>query len=274
MRKPQCPNSNWLVAVGVALVVGGCGVAPEEAGFDHADFDAVLMACVHGEGVDYPLLREGYRPRLDAYVERFARLDIETLERDDALAALINLYNAAVLQAVAERFEPGYTVAEGEFALFEEPRIELGGERISLDHLEHEIIRPRFGEPRIHVALVCAARSCPPLAGRAFVGHRLETALEERMFGFLDDETRNVVDHEARRLRLSRLFEWFAEDFGGADALATFVDRYVDADVAGYDRLARRSRDRLRARRRRDPRGRPPSSHSASRPRPAGRVSR
>ena len=114
-----------LAVVLFALAAGGCASTADDAGFDHSGFDTVLLACVHGEGVDYPLLLERYRPQLDAYLERFAQLRVESLARDDALAALINLYNAAMLQAVAERFEPDYSVAENDFALFKEPRIEL-----------------------------------------------------------------------------------------------------------------------------------------------------
>jgi hypothetical protein len=207
---------------------------PALPGFDHAGLDAVLGATVRDDGVDYALLREHHLPGLQAYLQRAAEFDIGSLDFDAQLALYINVYNASVLLAVAERHEPGYTVAAGSFELFDEPRVTLGRQRISLRHLEDEIIRRRFREPRVHAALVCAARSCPPLLPRAYRPGDLEEVLEQRMRAFVNDPQRNRILPDERRLELSRIFEWYAEDFGGRPALAAYVDRYADADVAGF----------------------------------------
>ena len=94
------------------------------------------------------------------------------------------------------------------------------GDNISLNHLEHEIIRKQFKDPRIHVALVCAAKSCPPLLNRAYRADDLDKVLDENMKRFVTDASRNQIDDEKRELRLSKIFEWYPADFGGKDRRA------------------------------------------------------
>lgn len=225
-----------ILALGaLALAGGGPATAPAAPAFDHSAFDEILRAAVRDEGVDYRLVRERFTARLDGYLERLAVANPGALPRDERLALYINLYNATMIRAVVERYRPGYSPAEEDFAVFKLPLVRVGGERMSLDDLEHRVVRPEFGEPRVHVALVCAARSCPPLLGRAWTGRDLERLLEQGMRRFVNDPRRNRLDVAARRLELSRIFEWYAEDFGGRQALAAYVGRYTGRDVAGFE---------------------------------------
>jgi hypothetical protein len=203
---------------------------------DTASYDAVLRAVVRSDGVDYAALRAQHLPALSRWLERWAAAGATaSLPREVRLAVLVDVYNATVLREVARRLEPGFSVAQDDFALFEERLVRLDGATISLDRLEHELIREGFGEPRVHAALVCAARSCPAPLDRAWSGlDDLEATLEARMRDFLADPARNRVDAGARTLRLSAIFDWFAEDFGGRQALAAWVDRYVDGDVSDW----------------------------------------
>lgn len=201
---------------------------------DHAAFDRILGAVVHGERVDYTALREQHLETLERYLDRLAGVDPASLGRDERLAYYVNLYNATMLRAVSQRFTRTYSPADQAFAVFDEPLGRLGDKRVSLNHLEHEIIRKRFGDPRIHAALVCAARSCPPLLPRAYRGDDLQDVLEKNMRRFLNDPARNQIDVKRRRLKLSRIFDWYAEDFGGPRHVAAYVDRYVEAHVADF----------------------------------------
>jgi hypothetical protein len=106
--------------------------------------------------------------------------------------------------------------------------VTIGARKLSLNELEHQIIRPEFKDPRVHAALVCAARSCPPLINRAYTGPTVQAALTRNMRRFLLDRTRNPIDDANKLLRLSKIFEWYAGDFGGKDKL----DEYV-GDVLG-----------------------------------------
>ncbi|HLL89764.1 MAG TPA: DUF547 domain-containing protein [Tepidisphaeraceae bacterium] len=200
----------------------------------HAAWDNVLRAVVRGEGVDYMAVRRDHLPALDAYLDELATKRVDDLPRDAQLAYYLNLYNATMVRTVADRYRPGFSPAEGDYKVFKEPLVRTGGRTISLDDLEHKVIRPTFKDPRVHVALVCAARSCPPLLPRAYKADDLDETLEANMKRFVGDASRNQVDDETRQLRLSRIFDWFADDFGGKGAVPAYVGKYLGKDVADY----------------------------------------
>lgn len=218
----------------LALVGSTVSFAGAEQASIHEPFDRVLKETVRGEAVDYRRVRSEHLERLDEYLESMSRVDPLALSRDDRLAFYINLYNATMISAIVERYEPGYSTSDDELRVFKEDLVMLSGKRVSLDHLEHEIIRKGFEEPRIHVALVCGARSCPPLLPRAYEGSDLDQVLEANMRRFINDPSRNLIDPRKKRLTLSRIFDWFADDFGGRDEVARYVARYTDADVSRY----------------------------------------
>jgi len=201
---------------------------------DHADLDAILRAIVRGESVDYGALGRHHLAPLDAYLTRIAAIDPEPLPRGERIALYLNAYNATVLCAVAQRYKPGYRPDADSFRLFDEPLVRLHGKTMSLNDLEHRELRSHFDEPRVHAALVCAARSCPPLLPRAYTGADLDRTLDENMRRFVRDPARNEIDLAARTLRLSRIFEWYIRDFGGPERLAAYVERYAGRDVAGF----------------------------------------
>jgi hypothetical protein len=87
------------------------------------------------------------------------------------------------------------------------------GEEITLDHIEHEVLRKEFNEPRIHVALVCAAMGCPPLRNEPFTGEDLDTQLDDQSKTFLANPEKFRIDRDAGTVYLSSIFEWFGEDF-------------------------------------------------------------
>ena len=200
-------------------------------------FDAILRQRVTADGlVDYAAVKQHDAAKLNAYLDGLARVEVEKLAPEEQLAYYVNLYNATMIKAVTDRLrDDGYSPAAKDFAVFKEPLVRLaGGKTVSLNHLEHEMIRPQFKDPRIHVALVCAAKSCPPLLNRAYRADDLDKVLDENMKRFVNDGSRNEIDHEKRELRLSKIFEWYADDFGGKDAVPAYIARYAGKDVAGY----------------------------------------
>lgn len=110
----------------------------------------------------------------------------------------------------------------------------VGGRVMSLNELEHDVIRPTFKDPRIHVALVCAARSCPQILPRAYRADDLAAVLEGNMRRFVNDPIRNPIDAANKKLRLSKIFDWYADDFGGKEKVAAYVDKYHPEDVADW----------------------------------------
>jgi len=96
----------------------------------------------------------------------------------------------------------------------------IDGKIITLDDIEHNILRPRFKDPRVHFAINCAAKSCPPLRSEPYYGGELDQQLEEMASAFINDPSKNRL--EGNTLYVSKIFDWFEEDFNG-DILGFFL---------------------------------------------------
>ena len=218
-----------------ALLTALVLASPAPAGaVSHATLDSLLRRHVRAERVDYLTLRDEGGARLDAYLDRMAKVEATALPAAERLAFEIDLYNASMIRAVCDRYREGWTPADDEFAVFKAPIVRMRTGRVALDHLEHELIRARTKDARVHTALVCAARSCPPLLARAWTAAMLEADLDRQMRAFVRDSSRNRVDRAARTLMLSRLFDWYAADFSGAASVAAFVGRWRGEDLSGF----------------------------------------
>ena len=153
------------------------------AAVDHGAFDKILRDHVKRGRVDYAAIKARAKKDLDRYVHALGQAKLDGLSRGEKLAFYLNAYNANVIKAVVERY-PVASVAKVK-GFFDRKKIRVAGSTLTLNALEHQVIRKRFAEPRIHFALVCAARSCPPLPSRAFSAKRLEQDLERltHLFG-------------------------------------------------------------------------------------------
>jgi len=213
-------------------------VASEPAGSrpDHAAFDRILRRHVRHERVDYLSLRKLDWDALIGYLDQLAKVNASELSRDEQLAFYINLYNATMIRSVIERLTDVYSPSATEYAVFSDELVRLDAGAVSLNQLENDIIRPTFREPLVHVALVCGAQSCPPILARAYRADDLDVVLRRNMTRFLDDSSRNRVDADGRKLLLSKIFDWYSEDFGGPAALPSYVSEYLvtDNDVSDY----------------------------------------
>ena len=186
--------------------------------FSHDTLDSLLAARVDDRGrVDYPGLARDPR-RLDRYLDQLAECSPSSCperfpSEADALAYWINAYNAFVLRGVLDDF-PIDSVEEAGGGLeefFRVRRFVAGGDSLTLDEIENGIIRPRFRDPRIHFAVNCAAVSCPALDATAYRAADLEEHLDRQTRRFAGN--RMHVDLQNGRLRLSRIMDWYGEDF-------------------------------------------------------------
>lgn len=182
--------------------------------------DEVLRGHVHQGKVDYQGLRQHRQTQLKAFVDSLAEADLAGLDRTQATAFWLNAYNGLVIYQVVQGASPSSLLSRGSF--FRKTRHRVAGKERTLDEIEHEILRPLARDPRIHFVLVCAAQSCPPLRAEAFLG---TTDLEDATRRFIANPANVQIDLERRRLRLSPLFKWYAEDFG---EVVKFVARYRD----------------------------------------------
>lgn len=129
------------------------------------------------------------------------------------LALLLNLYNANTISLILEHYPVSSIRDIGWFGFgpWGRDRVELFGDSISLDDLEHEIIRREFNEPRIHFALVCAAKSCPPLRSEPYLAAKLDAQLNDQAKQFMSQTEKNRVTDDG--VVLSKIFAWYGEDF-------------------------------------------------------------
>ncbi|MDW8263555.1 MAG: DUF547 domain-containing protein [Phycisphaerales bacterium] len=227
----NCTSMGSLLRLILAAVLLPAAGAP---GSDHTQFDAILREVVRGERVDYQKIKSDHLPALRSYLAMLAEARPSDASRAEQLAFYINLYNATMIQAVIDRDPTKFKPSDNDFAVFKEKLVRAEGRTLSLNELENDVIRPRFNDPRVHAALVCAAVSCPPILNRAYRADDLDQVLTENVRRWLNDPKRNEIDEANRTLRLSRIFEWYAPDFGGAGKLADFVSLYLGRDVRGF----------------------------------------
>ena len=220
--------------VTLLLLVAAQAPAGQPTTVDHSAFDKILRENVRDERVDYKNIRARSLDELDKYLAALAAVDVKALPRNEQLAYDINLYNATMIKAVVGRYQPGYSPAKDDYAVFKEPLVKTGGKTISLDALEKEVILPTFKDPRVHVALVCGARSCPPILARAYRGDDLDQVLDANMKRFIADRTRNPIDDAKKELKLSHIFDWYAADFGGKDKVKAYVGKIAGKDYGDY----------------------------------------
>ncbi len=209
------------------LVIGLLTLVPATRGDDlHAPFDAILQRHVDAEGrVAYRTLAVEDGAALDRYLAALAAADPAALAEPAQIAFWLNAYNANVLRGVlAGQHAEGLFARKRFFAFHSFP---VAGRRRTLDEIEHDILRRRFREPRIHFALVCASTSCPRLRREAYRGAQLDAQLDEQARGFLQDPARNRIG-PGDMVHLSMLFKWFAEDFtDAAGSVPAYVRRWV-----------------------------------------------
>lgn len=187
--------------------------------FSHDAFDRVLRAFVNDAGlVNYQALKKN-QSDLASYVELLGKFSPENAPEQfptehHRLAYWINAYNALAISAVVDAY-PVKSVREIKwfYGFFNRINHVVGGKTYTLKEIEHDIIRQRFGEPRIHAGLNCASMGCPRLPRGVYWADTLENNLEKDMRTFVR-ESRNVrIDQGQKRLHLSEIFREFEEDF-------------------------------------------------------------
>ncbi|MGQ0502043.1 MAG: DUF547 domain-containing protein [Panacagrimonas sp.] len=249
MRKALCRVSFWVAAL----------LATQAVAFDQAytGYANLLQRYVHwtdaghASAVDYAgLSREHARLRheLDGF-SAVGKDEFDHWDRTQQMAFLINAYNAWTLELILGEY-PDLESIRDLGGLFSSPWkktfVRLFGAERSLDWIEHEQLRPRYADPRVHFALNCASVGCPALRPEPYVAASLETQLEDQQRRFLEDRSRNRFDAASGTLQVSSIFKWYGEDFSvqgkGLDAwLATraplLADDLRDRDVIAAGRF-------------------------------------
>ena len=195
---------------------------------DHGPWQALLDAYLetgHTSGVhrfDYGALKanEADRGKLAAYLKSLAGIDPRTLSRDEQMAYWINLYNALTVFVIVPRY-PVDSIKEIksgiiDFGPWNLELFPLQGVKLTLNQIEHGILRPIWKDPRIHYAVNCASIGCPNLSPEAYRADNLERLLEQGASDYINHPRGAQVTGDA--LVVSSIYDWFKEDFGGTDA--------------------------------------------------------
>ena len=194
---------------------------------------------MHDGLVDYDAFDRS--PQFTRYLNELARTNPSRLPKAEQLAFWINAYNAYTIQQInAHGVRESIRNINRTLGMlstggaWKEPMASIGGRRYTLDQIEHQQIRPVFHDPRVHFALVCAARGCPPLRSEAFRGEAIEQQLDEQARRFLVlSPAKNRMDAAKATAFLSPIFKWYAADFGGTDeARQRFIARLLPAGAA------------------------------------------
>lgn len=209
---------------------------------DHAAWGRLLGRYVRPgkDGVNrfaYAEVTPADRAALDDYLAMLAAVPVSTLSRPEQLAYWLNLYNALTISVVLDHYpirsirdidiSPGLFSA-GPWRL---DLVTVEGEPLSLDDIEHRIVRPIWRDPRVHYALNCAAVGCPNLRPKPFAGRDLDHALDMAAMAYVSDPRGMRI--EDGRLHVSSIYVWFIDDFGGDDAgVIRHLMAYAEPGVA------------------------------------------
>ena len=201
------------IIITMIILIGTTGGDAFCAVVDNSIFADLLKEYVKDGVVDYAGFKKD-ELRLDAYLKVLEGVNPGTLDRNAQFAFYVNAYNAWTIKLILSGY-PGVESIKDLGSVFKSPWkkeiVRIDGDLVTLDHVEHEILRPRFKDARVHFAINCASKGCPPLFTEPYQGDILEQQLDAVTGAFLNDPDYNRLD--GNTLYVSRIFKWFKEDF-------------------------------------------------------------
>lgn len=228
-----------LLLVFLALLAAIAGPAGAAVPPDYKAWGELLSKYYDpARGMNYKALKDQDKKTLDELRRQMATVDVQSLSRPDQFAYWINLYNISVVGVVVDNY-PVESIRDLStdpiirINIFKKDLVDTKRGKLSLNDIENEKIREGFKDPRIHFAINCAAKSCPPIRPEPYVGSQISQQLEDQTRKFLNGP--NGVRPEKKGgtlvLHTTKVMDWFAADFnkwGGGQV--AFIIRYVTAD--------------------------------------------
>ena len=215
--------------------------APNKVGIAHKEWDDFLRH-YHKPGSDgiarvaYKAVTPADRKSLDAYLRRLQDVRITKFSRPEQRAYWMNLYNATTVKVVLDHYPvesiTKINISPGFFARgpWKKKLLVIEGEKVSLDDIEHRILRPIWQDPRTHYAVNCASLGCPNLPPKAFSAGNTDKLLDDGARAYVNHERGARVD--GGRLTVSSIYVWFQADFGGNDAgVIAHLKKYAEAPL-------------------------------------------
>ncbi len=236
----------WLVVPFLFLVF--LAVPPAGAArlkLDHAPWARLLETYLHeGEGgapnrFDYGSLKAAGEDRaaLQAYIASLEAVDPAALARDEAYAFWVNLYNALTVEVIVRHYpvasirDIGISPGLLSIGPWGKKLVTVAGRELSLDDIEHGILRAEFGDSRVHYAVNCASMGCPDLAAGPYTGSDLDAMLDRAARAYVNSP--RGARAEGGKLAVSSIFKWYMKDFGGTEeGVLAEIRKYADPDLA------------------------------------------
>ena len=195
-------------------------------------FNTLLKKHVNSAGfVDYKNLQKD-KAKLDSYLSYLNKtVPQKNWSATKTKAFWVNAYNAYTIKIILDNYplksilnikQKGKDAWNISFA-------KVGGKTYTLNHIEHQILRKNFNDPKIHVGVNCASGSCPKLGNFAFTEANYESKTDELIKKFINDSSRNKISRN--NVKLSKIFEWFKEDFTKKSSLIDFINKYSNTKV-------------------------------------------
>lgn len=195
-------------------------------------FDTLLKKHVNTKGsVNY----KGFKTdeaQLQAYLDELANIKPQkSWSAAKAKAFWANAYNAYTIQLILDNYplKSIMNINKNGKNAWEIPFAKVGGKTYTLNQIEHEILRKKYSDPKIHVAVNCASGSCPQLPNYAFTEKNYESKTTLLMKRFINDSSRNKISEN--KVQLSKIFEWFQGDFTKEGDLINFLNQYSDVKI-------------------------------------------
>jgi hypothetical protein len=217
-------------AVALAAAIIGIGLpAAAATAVDHGIFAELLAKYLQNGVVNYAGFK-AEEARLDQYLKTLEPIDPDRLPRQEQFAYYINAYNAWTIKLILTGY-PGLKSIKDLGSLFQSPWakefVRINGKILTLDDIEHHILRPRFKDPRVHFAINCSAKSCPPLMAEPYRGDMLDAQLTRVTSEFLNRPANSRL--QGNVLWVSSIFKWFAEDFN--NDVVGFYLKYAQGEL-------------------------------------------
>lgn len=228
-----------LLSTIILVLILTLGTQPVLA-FEFSGWDALLKKYVASKtidgvklnAVDYKKLAKD--PEYTTLINELKKTSLSQLKtQDEKLVFWMNVYNIMAVKMVLDHYPVKSIKDAGSFfsSVWKKEVGTVAGKTRTLNEIEHEILR-KMGEPRIHVAIVCASVSCPDLRPEAYTVQDVDRQLDEQMTSFLANEEKGLrLDERKNKLYLSSIFDWFEEDFEAKGGVVTFLAPYAPESI-------------------------------------------
>jgi hypothetical protein len=220
----------WSLLVLTTLITACDKNTIEEEQWNHDSFDTLLTQHVDVNGdVNYAAFKTD-KAMLEEYIELLKRnAPKDTWSDNKEMAYWINLYNAFTIYNILLEYPVASIMNIESGNIWSTRTVNVGGTDYTLDQIENDKLLRKFNESRVHFAVNCAAASCPPLLNKAWTEANIQQYYASQAKAFINNPAYNLITNNS--IEVSKIFEWYATDFGGSTQIVTYIQEYSDTSI-------------------------------------------